>query len=277
MKVDLHCHSHYSDGKHTPEFLLQRARDNEISHLAITDHDCCVAFEQCQHLATDLKLISGVEISCNWNTQEIHIVGLCIDVAHAGLQKLLAFQQAQRRQRMQKMDSQLQALGTCGLWEHLEALPCIAYTRSHAADFLVENGICKTRQRAFKSYLGRNGRIYTEPDWCSLQAAVQTILDAGGIAVLAHPGRYSLSRRKLELLIDAFVSAGGEALEVSYGNIQPEVRQRLSKIATERRLYCSAGSDFHDSDAGWTDLGRFPALDSTAIKNAIWLHPRWHS
>ena len=275
-KADLHCHSYFSDGKHSPEFLLQRARNNAITHLAITDHDCIAA---CQELGTDypdIALIDGVEISCDWNQRELHVVGLCINIADIQLNSLLANQQQQRRLRMQEMDRQLQTLGQAGLWQYLQDLPCIAYTRSHAADFLVQQGISKNRQKAFKTHLGRKGRIYAAPNWCSLQEAVQAIVSSGGIAVLAHPGRYALSWRNLDLLIQDFKAAGGDALETSYGNIQPDVRQRLGTLATNSNLYCSSGSDFHDAEASWTDLGKFPPLDSAAIKNAIWLHPRWH-
>ena len=276
MNLDLHCHSYYSDGKHSPEFLLQLARENQISHLAITDHDCCLAFELHRDGINDIKLIAGVEISCSWEGREIHIVGLCIDVTNPELCHLLSSQLQQRRLRMQEMDSHLQARGTGGLWQYLEDLPCIAYTRSHAADFLVLQNICKTRQKAFKSYLGRKGYIYAEPSWCTMDAAVQAIVAAGGIAVLAHPGRYPFTARKLETLIDAFVVSGGEALETSYSNIQPEVKKLLTELAISKKLYCSVGSDFHDASASWTTLGRFPQLDATAKKNAIWSHPKWH-
>lgn len=277
MKCDLHCHSHYSDGKHAPEFLLQRAHENAITHLAITDHDYLGEKPaELQHYP-NIILIHGVEISCAWQNREIHVVGLCPHNRDPALNRLLATQREQRRLRMADMDRQLVALGKRGLWEYLEALPCAAYTRSHAADFLVREGLCKSRQKAFKTHLGKKGRIYAEPNWCALEEAVRTLRDAGGITVLAHPGRYDLSWRKLEILVADFISAGGECLEVSYGNIQPDTRQKLTRLAVDRQLYCSAGSDFHDALATWTDLGKFPALDSEAKKNAIWLHPGWHS
>lgn len=276
MILDLHCHSYYSDGKHSPEFLLQLASEMQISHLAITDHDCCLAYEKYRDAANGIKLIAGVEISCAWEGREIHIVGLCIDVTNPELCNLLSSQLQQRRVRMQEMDRLLQARGKSGLWQYLEDLPCIAYTRSHVADFLVEQKISRTRQKAFESYLGRKGHIYAEPNWCSMEAAVQAISAAGGIAVLAHPGRYPLGRRKLESLVDAFNACGGEALETSYGNIQPDAKKILTELAISRNLYCSAGSDFHDDSTSWTTLGKFPQFDETAKKNAIWLHPKWH-
>lgn len=277
MKADLHCHSHYSDGKHSPAFLLQRAADNEISHLAITDHDCIQACVEVAGDGGDITIINGVEISCDWEGREIHVLGLAIALDSPPLLALLAKQQQRRRSRMQEIDRKLQALGTPGLWDYLESLPCLAYTRSHAADFLVERGLSKTRAKAFKTYLGKRGRIYAAPDWCSLVEAVEAIQAAQGVAIIAHPGRYPLSKRKLESLVDSFQSAGGDGLEISYANIDPHDSRYLFSLAATRNLYCSAGSDFHDAAASWTDLGKFPVLDAEAKKSAIWLHPRWHS
>ncbi|NQV68803.1 MAG: PHP domain-containing protein [Pseudohongiella sp.] len=277
MKVDLHCHSYFSDGKQAPEFLVQRAIENKVSHLAITDHDCTAALDLIANHLTELTIINGVEISCQWNSMEIHIVGLLIDPASGDLRELLSSQQQQRKLRMQAMDEKLRSLGTDGLLSYFENLPCISYTRSHVADFLVAEKVCKNRQKAFKSHLGKRGKIYVGSNWCSLAEAIACIQSAGGIAVLAHPGRYPLSWRKLETLVDDFKDYGGEALEGSYSNIDPNSRKRLCELALAKSLYLSGGSDFHDRAAHWTDIGKFPALDQQALKNAIWLHPKWHS
>ncbi|MGY8785294.1 MAG: hypothetical protein ACKVIB_07835, partial [Pseudomonadales bacterium] len=85
------------------------------------------------------------------------------------------------------------------------------------------------------------------------------------------------SKTKLSSLLDDFKACGGEAIEGSYSNIDPTTKAYLSKLAEEKSLYLSVGSDFHDAAATWTDIGKFPALDQQAIKNAIWLHPKWHS
>ncbi|MBL4581235.1 MAG: PHP domain-containing protein [Gammaproteobacteria bacterium] len=277
MKADLHCHSHFSDGKQSPSFLLQRATENGLTHLALTDHDCIDGLASLQREAEELTIINGVELSCLWNTMEIHIVGLFIDPTNSGMEKLLASQQAQRKNRAQAIDKNLQKLGTPGLMSYLQSLPCTAYTRSHIADFLVQEKVCKNKQKAFKTHLGKRGRVYVAASCCSLNEGITAILNASGIAVVAHPGRYSLSKTKLGLLLDDFKACGGEAIEGSYSNIDPTTKAYLSKLAEEKSLYLSVGSDFHDAAATWTDIGKFPALDQQAIKNAIWLHPKWHS
>lgn len=274
MKADLHCHSHYSDGKHSPAELLDRAHDNGLTHLAITDHDCVAAFDEVTG-DSRLTLIPGVEISCVWGTRELHIVGLAIDPHEAGLTTLLASQQASRRRRIRAIAERLDSLAIDGLLPWLDALPCHALTRTHVADYLVATGRCRNHQKAFKRYLGKGGRAYEPGQWCSLPEAVQAIRASGGIAVLAHPGRYALGKRQLETLVSEFRDCGGEAMETSYGNIDPLEQRRLRELADANALYQSQGSDFHTASAQWTDIGRFPALHP-GIKNAIWHHPGWH-
>lgn len=276
LKADLHSHSYYSDGKHSPEYLRTRALERGLTHLAITDHDCLTAVEELAS-TPELGIVPGLEISCQWQQREIHVVGLCVDRAHEKLQALVAAQQSRRRERLQAMAARLEKLGIAGLTDYLSSLPCRAQTRTHVADFLVAGGHCKTHQKAFKQYLGKRGKIHVPASWCDLTEAVAAIRGADGIAVLAHPGRYPLSRGKLGELVADFMAAGGEALEVSYSNIDPNSRKHLTALALEAGLWTSQGSDFHDQAAHWTDLGKFPDPGPEAKKNAIWLHPRWHS
>jgi len=276
MKIDLHCHSHFSDGKLPPHVLLQRAVENGLTHLALTDHDSIDGIINLRQYSNELTIINGVELSCLWNNIEIHIVGLLINLENKGIGDLLASQQKQRKHRALAIDEKLRKLGVEGLTDYLQTLPCTAYTRSHIADFLVQKDICKNRQKAFKTHLGKRGKAYVPASCCKLAEGVAAICAAGGIAVIAHPGRYSLSKKKLESLFDEFKLHGGEAIEGSYSNIDPMTKTYLSKIAEEKSLYISAGSDFHDPSASWTEIGKFPALDQQAKKNAIWLHPKWH-
>ncbi len=276
MKVDLHCHSYYSDGKQSPEFLVQRAIENQVTHLALTDHDCIDGLLQPAVVNSGITVINGLELSCLWNNLEVHVVGLLFDIENKDIRGLLAAQQTQRELRARAIDEKLRKLSIYGLMPYLQGLPCRAYTRSHIADFLVQENICKNRQKAFKTHLGNQGKAYVAASCCSLATGIAGIRAAGGIAVLAHPGRYSLGKKKLSLLLDDFKDCGGEAMEASYSNIDASTKACLSKLAEEKSLYVSVGSDFHDAAASWTDIGKFPALDQQAKKNAIWLHPKWH-
>jgi predicted metal-dependent phosphoesterase TrpH len=277
MNVDLHCHSYFSDGKQTPEFLIQRAVDNNISHLAITDHDCTDALDLAAEIATDVVIVNGVEVSCLWDETEVHVLGLLVDRDNQQLSTLLRAQQLSRLQRMQAMDKKLEALGTQGLLAYIERLGCVACSRSHAADFLVDNKLCKSRQKAFKSHLGKRGKLYVRANWVDLAGAIEAINAAGGVAVLAHPSRYPLNTAKLTRLVAAFKRHGGEGLEGTYANIDPATQKQIKELAQVNDLYLSAGSDFHDSAAQWTDIGKFPPLDRQAHSRAIWLHPRWQA
>lgn len=274
MKVDLHCHTHLSDGKHPAAFLIERALVNEVTHLAITDHDYAQSHSDTEG-SGDLTLIPGVEISCHWDSLEIHIVGLFIDVTNATLQNLLINQQHLRHARVAKMDEKLAALGTPGMLAHLGNQPAIALTRSHVADFLVSSGVCKTRQKAFKTHLNKSGKMYVPAQWCQLAEAVSAIKAAGGIAVIAHPGRYPLNKTKLRQLVEAFRDAGGDAVEASYPHIATDMTKFLVKYAEANDLYLSAGSDFHDADAHWTDVGKYPFFDPETAERGIWHHPAW--
>lgn len=275
MNIDLHCHSFYSDGKHSPDYLVQQARELQLSHLAITDHDHITELDATVD-TTGVTLIPGVEISTAWDNQEIHIVGLGIDTQNKNMQQLLVDQQNRRRDRLAAIADKLSKLGNTGLKSYMESLPCVSYTRSHVADYLVNSGLSKNRQKAFKNYLGKRGRIYEPANWCTLKNAIEAINGASGIAVLAHPGRYPLGKRKLEKLVEDFAAAGGEAMEVSYSNIDPIEKNRLSELSKSKSLYASVGSDFHDAAAHWTRLGKYPSLDASTNENAIWNHSRWH-
>jgi len=276
MKIDFHCHSHFSDGHHSPQFLLQRAAQNQLTHLAITDHDCITDLSKLE-IPPGLTLVPGIEISCNWNKHEIHLVGLHIDNSHPELNAFINGQQQARTERVSRISEKLEKLGISGLLEFMEAKPCLSWTRSHVAEFLVSEGHSKTFQKAFKKFLKPSGSVYVAAQWPALNEAISIIKQAGGIAVLAHPSRYNLTNTRLLSLINDFILAEGEAIEVSFGGIDPLKSRALCDIALQRNLFVSAGSDFHTADRQWTDLGKFPAIESRAIKNAIWNHSRWHS
>ena len=275
MKVDLHCHTHFSDGKHSLDFLVQRAILNDVTHLAITDHDCTDALSALPAKPPALNLIKGVEISCAWRQLEVHVVGLFVEPEDEFLKELLSKQQQRRRNRVEQIAGKLSALGNDKLLGHLGSLPCSAVTRSHVADFLVSEGICKSRKRAFKTHLGKRGKIYVAAQWCELEEAISTIRIAGGIPVLAHPGSYPVNRTKLGSLIADFAALGGEAIEVSYPNIEHNTHQQLISMADTEKLYISGGSDFHDAAAQWTDVGKYPPLPESLSSQCIWRHERW--
>jgi 3',5'-nucleoside bisphosphate phosphatase len=277
--IDLHSHTWLSDGELSPAALVERAQQRGVRQLAITDHDSIAAHRELssQQLPADLELLSGVEISANWEGREIHIVGVLIDLDDAGLNLLLAQQQEHRRERADDIGRQLERAGITGLASYLAQLPCESVGRSHIADFLVSAGHVGSKQQAFSKYLGKRGRLQTSIPWCSMDEAVSSIRAAGGISVLAHPDRYAFNRARLRRLLMEFAAGGGDALEVSYSNLHPEKLAMLGALAVETGLWASVGSDFHTPENSWMDLGRVRQLPPLCADKAIWYHPRWRA
>ncbi|MCB1649729.1 MAG: PHP domain-containing protein [Pseudomonadales bacterium] len=278
MLADLHSHTHYSDGTLSPQALLARARERQVDWLAITDHDSTDALHllrECPPAQETPRLIAGVELSTLWEGHEIHIVGLGFDIDHPGLQALLLRQQTLRRERMQAMDMNLQKAGHCGLMDYLNTLPCTSLSRNHVADFLIARGIVKSKDQAFKRFLGDRGRIASAAHWCSIGEAVDTLHAAGGLAVMAHPTRYRVGRMQFRRLLGEFAQSGGDGLEVSYSNLDPARMQHLATLCLEYGFWASTGSDFHHPGNQWMDVGRFRHLPGELAERAIWLHPGW--
>ena len=277
MTFDLHCHSHLSDGAHSPEQVALRARANGVTHLAFKEHDFMADHSAlAQSLGGELDIIPGVEISTLHEGKEIHVVGLCLKADNPALVELLAGQQAARRARLQELDRMMSQAGITGLLAYVSALPTRVPSRTHAADFIVSKRLCRDRGRAFQSYLGRRGKFYAKPAWCPIEIAIKTIQAAGGLAILAHPHRYATTQSGLRRLAGSFAEAGGDGMEVACSNLDRGMLDRLAAVCMEARLLASCGSDFHSASASWMDLGRLPDLPQSCKKNAIWLAAGWH-
>ncbi|WP_275955694.1 PHP domain-containing protein [Sodalis sp. dw_96] len=257
---DLHSHTTASDGLLSPEALVARAVAMGVDVLAITDHDTlkgvAVARQAIISQALPLTLIAGVEISTRWQNHEIHIVGLGIDIAHPAITELLAAQREKRRERAVDIAQRLERAGITGAWEGAQGFACDGViTRGHFARYLVSIGKADNLAAVFKKYLSKGNTGYAPSQWCSIEEAVSAVRQAGGQAVVAHPGRYQLSAKWLKRLLDHFVAAGGEGIEVASCQQSPQERTLLAGYARERQLLGSQGSDFH-MPCAWIELGR---------------------
>lgn len=264
--IDLHVHTTASDGELTPVQLVAKAADSGVSVLAVTDHDSVSALSDAGHACAELgvSLISGVEVSSRWNNMDIHVVGLGLNAGDQRFLDRLQSQMNRRSERAQVMGQKLAKLGYPGLMEQAAMkAPQGIPARPHFAEALVEAGACKDRKQAFQRYLAQSKPAYVKTDWPEISEAVRWIREAGGIAVLAHPGRYKLTRTKLERLIKAFAESGGQALEVSVSTHGPEMVRQLADLALKYDLYASQGSDYHGPSMRWVQLGKMPALPST--------------
>ncbi|MUK42761.1 PHP domain-containing protein [Aliivibrio fischeri] len=260
MKIDLHSHTTASDGRLSPTELVERAVSFDVKVLAITDHDSVAGLDEAHAAIKDqnlpLQLINGIEISTLWSNKDIHVVGLNLDIHHPDLIELIKNQEARRDARAIKMAERLEKAGYEGALEGAKALAGDGtLTRAHFGKWLVDEGHAKTMQAVFKKFLTRNNIGYVPPDWCTIEEAVNVIHKAGGVAVLAHPGRYKLTAKWIKRLLAAFVEAKGDAMEVALPQQGVQERRVLADYAIQFELEASQGSDFHYSSP-WTELGR---------------------
>lgn len=260
MKIDLHSHTTASDGRLSPTELVERAVSFDVKVLAITDHDSVAGLDEAHAAIKEqnlpLQLIDGIEISTLWSNKDIHVVGLNLDIHHPDLVELIKNQEARRDARAIKMAERLEKAGYEGALEGAKALAGDGtLTRAHFGKWLVDEGHAKTMQAVFKKFLTRNNIGYVPPDWCTIEEAVNVIHKAGGVAVLAHPGRYKLTAKWIKRLLAAFVEAKGDAMEVALPQQGVQERRVLADYAIQFELEASQGSDFHYSSP-WTELGR---------------------
>lgn len=264
LNADLHCHSTVSDGMHPPADVVRRAHANGVQLLALTDHDTLDGIPAAQAAAAELglPLITGVEISVSWQEdQTVHILGLNVDPQHPALRDGLAEVCRSRDGRGREMARQLERLGAPDPWagalRHAGNPQLIS--RSHFARYLVDIGWMPNTRTVFEHYLrpGRPG--YVEHAWASLETALAWIHGAGGVAVIAHPACYRLSRRAQEALYARFRELGGQGIEVVSGSQGVEAISRIAQVARRYGFLASRGSDFHGPGEGF-ELGRGPLL-----------------
>lgn len=269
MIYDLHSHSTASDGILTPSELVQRAIENQVDVLALTDHDTLdgIAVAKAYASGKPIRFISGVEISILWEGKSIHLAALNVDETAEALVSLLAQQKQRREQRAIEISEKLAKAGIPNAYEGAKRLASGEVTRAHYGRFLLEQGYVRNIEQAFKRYLGTGKSAYVKPVWCSLEEAVSATHAAGGVICVAHPLRYKLTARWVRRLIADFKAAGGDGIEVAGAAQTPDQRQLLARWATEFDLYASAGSDFH-YPTGWLELGK--GLQLPASCKPIW-------
>ena len=267
LDYDLHCHSTVSDGLLTPADLVARAAGRGVKFLALTDHDDVAGLAEAREAAARLgiKFINGVEISVSWRSHTLHIVGLRIDPAYVPLVEGLRAIRNGRGARAQLMAESLAKIGIGGALEgayRYAGNPSII-GRTHFARFLVESGYSKDVRSVFNNYLVKGKPGYVSHQWAALPDTVSWIRGSGGVAVLAHPGRYTSGRKHmgsttLRELLREFTDLGGQGIEVVSGAHTPEQYAEFARYAEEYGLFASCGSDFHGPGESYRDLGGLP-------------------
>ncbi len=277
IDFDLHCHSNISDGTLTPTELVQRASGRGVKMLALTDHDDVDGLDEARALAQqlDIMFINGVEVSVTWRSHTLHIVGLGINPAYPPLVEGLRTVRSGRGMRAQKMSDELAKAGVggvlAGAYKYASNPNMIG--RTHFARYLVESGHCKDVKSVFNRYLAKGKPGYVPHQWATLSDAISWIVGSGGIAVLAHPGRYmvgkhSMGKKTMQELLAEFVALGGRAVEVVTGSHTQEQYAEFARYAEQFNLLSSCGSDFHGPQESYRDLGRLP--DLPLICRPVW-------
>jgi len=273
LNADLHAHSTVSDGTLEPAALVRRAAEKGVELFALTDHDelSGLTIAIAAAASAGLRFVPGVEVSVTYAEQTVHIVGLGIDPASDVLKKGLADVRSGRMRRAEEMAAGLAALGIEGALEG-----ALAYagnvdlvSRTHFARWLVATGHCADVREVFNKYLVAGKPGYVPHRWARLSEAIAWINGAGGVAVVAHPGRYKFSETEAWALFSEFKEAGGTAIEVATSNHTADQVKRYAKVAREFDLEASRGSDFHDPAESHAELGRVCRLPDS-------LRPVWH-
>lgn len=272
LNADLHCHSTVSDGTLTPEELAARAKGNGVEIWSLTDHDEIGGQDRAiaAAKAQGLRYLTGAELSVTFAGVTVHIVGLGFDHHNEALVKGLSATRGGREPRAREMAAELDKVGIPNAFEgalkYVENPELIS--RTHFARYIVEAGFCKDTNEVFRKYLADGKPGFVPHRWAKLSDALTWICGAGGLPVIAHPGRYAFTANEEFALFTEFKAHGGVGVEVLTGaHNQSDVVKYLG-YCDEFDLYASRGSDFHSPDESHCDLGSLPDLPGSVTP--IW-------
>jgi 3',5'-nucleoside bisphosphate phosphatase len=264
INADLHCHSRFSDGVLAPADVARRAQAGGVALWAMTDHDELGGQREAREAAEALgmRYVAGVEISVTWAARTVHVVGLAIDPEDRTLVEGLVATRGGRDGRGQQIAERLAAVGVPGAYEgalKFASNPALL-SRTHFARYLVESGYAESTSDVFAKYLAEGRPGFVPHEWATLEQAVSWIQGAGGVAVIAHPGRYKYTQLEFGELFSAFHDLGGRAIEVVTGSHSPDQYREYADVARRYGFRASRGSDFHAPGEGRTELGSLPML-----------------
>ncbi len=258
--VDLHVHSSCSDGTFSPRELVDYAREKGLAAFALTDHDTVDGLDDAMGYAGGIpdapEVIPGIELSSEYQGSDIHVVGLYIHHHEERFRRKLQDFIDSRTGRNLKMCALLRQSGVPVTYEALTAAyPGSVITRAHYARYMVEHGFVKSRQEAFDRYVGDHAPCFIPREKITPEQAVQLILQAGGIPVLAHPILYGMGRDSLDTLVRKLKDAGLMGIEAIYSTYTPADERQVRSLAAKYGLLLSGGSDFHGANKPGLDLG----------------------
>lgn len=246
VQADLHCHTTASDGLLTPGQVVQLAAQAGLKAVGITDHDTIAGWKEAAMAGAKfgLEIVRGIELSTEWQGQEVHMLGYELDEESALLEKRLEELRAARQRRMLRI---LEKLALLGIRIQTEEVYDVAtgesVGRPHVAQVLINRGYAESMGDAFARYVGREGPAYVPRFKFSPEEGIQLIRAAQGVAVLAHPGVGKLGER-----IPLWAASGLQGVEVSHSEHDPDEERRFRRMAEELHLLMTGGSDFHGEE-----------------------------
>jgi 3',5'-nucleoside bisphosphate phosphatase len=248
MSIDLHIHSHFSDGTMTPTELVGLACRKGLRAIALTDHDTLEGFGEMEKAgeATGLEVMAGVELSVSFEQHQLHLLGYGFDCDDTGLKKCLALLQQGRVVRNQRILEKLHKLGIDLSPDELKTIAGQGQCgRPHIAMLLRRGKVIHSMEEAFATYLGRGGTAYCSRFSYQLPEAIAIIHKAGGLAVLAHPLHTFGEPAKLAAVLPLFRDLGLDGIEAYYPTHSRRHRRDLMTIAAQFGCLTTGGSDFH--------------------------------
>lgn len=272
-QIDLHVHSTRSDGTYTPTQLVDYAMEKGLAAFALTDHDTIDGLEEAISYAEGLlakqaeagaqapsspvpEVIPGIEFSSEYQGQDIHIVGLYIDYHNKTFAAKLQEFVDSRTLRNQKMCRLLQEAGMDVTYDALlQEFPDSVITRAHYAKYMLNHGYITSMKEAFDRYVGDHAPCYVPREKVTPKQAVELILEAGGIPILAHPILYHMGKERLDNLVSELKEAGLTGIEAIYSTYNAHEEREIRELAAKYDLCISGGSDFHGSNKPGLDLG----------------------
>jgi len=259
-KIDLHMHTHFSDGQHSPEELIIKVKEAGIDVVSITDHDTVNGISEAIDAGKKygVEIIPGLEISSDIRDREVHLLAYFFDPANKELEEYLKFFRAERIKRAIRI---IEKLNTLGLYLELEDVMQFARNsavgRPHIAKALVKKELVSNYFEAFSKYIGNGCPAYERKVHVSPRSAFKIISDAGGLSFIAHPGNLP------DAVMIELIEAGLDGIEVVHPSHLPHQVKHYRGIVNEFFLLESGGSDFHGGERNdYNNLGKYYVVNS---------------
>ena len=274
--IDLHSHTLHSDGDRSPAELFAEAKAAGVTVLAVTDHDTVFGLAECRAASetTGVRLVPGIELSCELHGREVHILGHLLDPEAPALSRLARDMLSERRERMERMVGLAQGMGFVGVTMErvIAASGGENLGRPHLARALVDCGHAESIKDAFDRFLRTNGSLWVDRRRLPVEEAIRIVHDAAGTATIAHPGANGITQQELR----AMATRGLDGVEAWHPEHPPNQADAYVRWADDLGLLLTAGSDYHgpcvqpDRHLGDRTLSpeRFAALEERARRYA---------